>query len=530
MKSVDQTEHEPNPLPYFPGSVDEQPVADPLKAVGSQDETYSRARAQAEAKAEFHAHAYAEARKHADAYAVSGVQEEVNRNVPFFEARDIFLTSSAIPLTTSAVQDGAREVPPTSVANPLVKQHPKMGGRGAEVVRRKVEDGRKRSAVVAVAMSIAGTILICGGLYLVRILQMDFSNPLIITYRAAFTEEEELKTPQVSHLQRTPSAPPAASMVARVIASESPSAISVEMPEVNVEGSGLDPGFFGDLGVGQDWSDTFGGSSVIPIPDSGGFGRSGGLGLYGRLYDFKQNRKREENFGYTRRERNSLERFVNNIREIHRAKFSAESLEPYYRSEQELTLTHLAISPRPASEGPRYFGAEHEVKPRGWIAHYEGGLVVPETGSYRLCGMADDYLSVFIDGESWLHACWPEVQRGIAKDWDHYDESKKWLSPIGGHKLIFGPWRKFRKGQLVKMNLGVGERPGGRLGFVLMVQKKGTRYRKTGPLRRPVLPLFCTEPFSPEQREKITDSFPDYPFEWNRTLVFRPEGRVGWNR
>jgi len=280
---------------------------------------------------------------------------------------------------------------------------------------------------------------------------------------------------------------------------------------------------FGDLSNGQEWKTDAQFGGIQMNADTGGFGSIGGSGLHGSLYDFKQNRNRENNFAYTRGKRGKTSLFVDNLNKIHQANFSPESLEPYFRAPQELTLTHLAISPRPAAEGPRYFGAEQDVKPKGWIAHYQGTLIVPEDGRYRLCGMADDYLSVFLDNEPWLYACWPEVQQELkTTNWQRSDDSNRWLSPIGGHHLIFGPWKRLKKGQHIKVDLGLGERPGGKLAFTLMVQQQGKRYKREKHTKRPILPIFTTAPFSSEQRRKITSSFPNYPFNWTNTLIFRP--------
>jgi len=211
--------------------------------------------------------------------------------------------------------------------------------------------------------------------------------------------------------------------------------------------------------------------------------------------------------------------FTSYINKIHKKKFAPQSLAPYYRAPNELTLTHLAISTRPANEGPKYFGAQDKVKPKGWIAHYGGKLIVPESGRYRFSGFADDYLSVFIDGRPRLHASWPEIQKQVVQRWSAHRDSEKWLAPIGGQNLVFGDWINLQKGQVIQMDLGLGERPGGKLGFILMVEKKGQRYARTEGDKRPILPIFTTAPFSKEQETAITASFPGYQFDWENTLI-----------
>jgi len=448
--------------------------------------------AHAEAQAEAYAHAYNEARSQADAFAIAEAQ---------------FAQS---------------QFPEPQQHTPLAEEQP-TGPSALTPVYQQKEQDRKQSALVALASSIFGILLICGALYLVKIFTINSEPPQITTYHPFTQEQEVIQQEKVTHTQRTPSAPPASAASARMIAASLSSDVSIPLPEISVQDFGNGDGEFGDfgdLGDGQSWAT--GSEAQTGNADAGGFGSASGSGLKGRLYDFKQDRNRKTNAAYVDPNADRLSQFVDNVNRIHKKQFSSESLEPYFQAPNELTLTHLAVSNRPAAEGPLYFGAEKDVQPKGWIAHYNGKLIVPETGHYRLSGMADDYLSVFADGKPWLHACWPEVQRGVGQRWRAHRDSTKWTSPIGGQKLIFGPWKKLSKGQVIDIDLGIGERPGGMLGFVLMVEQKGVRYEREKGTKRPILPLFATSHFSEQQQAEITKLFPNFPFEWEKVPVFRP--------
>ncbi len=136
--------------------------------------------------------------------------------------------------------------------------------------------------------------------------------------------------------------------------------------------------------------------------------------------------------------------------------------------------------------------------------------------------MADDYLTVSVDGRPRLIACWPNLQKVIAKGWSAHRDTGKWTSPFHEQKLIFGDWFKLKKGQKVKLDLGIGEQPGGNLGYLLMLEKKGVDYRKD-EAGRPILPLFTTASFSDSQRERLIQDFPNFPFDWENLLVFKAQ-------
>jgi hypothetical protein len=79
-------------------------------------------------------------------------------------------------------------------------------------------------------------------------------------------------------------------------------------------------------------------------------------------------------------------------------------------------------------------------------------------------------------------------------------------SPLGGVPLVFGDWIDLKAGEVVDISIGIGERPGGKVGFVLQVEQEGVTYERDAKGRK-VLPLFTTAAFSAEQRERVTREF-----------------------
>ena len=192
---------------------------------------------------------------------------------------------------------------------------------------------------------------------------------------------------------------------------------------------------------------------------------------------------------------------------------------------QDLYLTHLAIPYSDAAIGPRFFDAEKEVKPTGWIANYRGTVTVPAAGTYRFVGMGDDYLSVSLNGRPRLFACWPSLQESVRGSWKPSEDQPTHIGPFAGLPLIYGDWVKLKKGETIEMNIAVGERPGGKVGFILLIQEKSTAYQIDPITNRPILPLFTTAPIPKDRQTEITQDFKNFPLDWKNTPIFSSENR-----
>lgn len=205
---------------------------------------------------------------------------------------------------------------------------------------------------------------------------------------------------------------------------------------------------------------------------------------------------------------------------MQRGRFSEASLDRYFRAPNNLYLSHLAIANSPADKGPEYFGAKDAIRPSGWVAAYRGRIAAPRSGFYRFSGFGDDYLVVMLKGRVCLSACWPETQARVAGRWNSSEPTGKYKSPYdGGQPLIYGDWVKLEKGEPVDVVIAIGERPGGKVGFVLNIEERGREYRKA-PDGRPILPLFSIDPVSDEEQARIKKDFGAFEFEWEDVPVF----------
>lgn len=379
--------------------------------------------------------------------------------------------------------------------------------------RERLNRQRRLNAVTSIAVALL-TIILVGMLLALVMLPNVFKQEIeIVMYDPPASAETPENTPKKIQQERIqPSAPATASH--RVIVSSAATAMSVPIPEVSSE-LGAIGGHAEDLGEGWAGNSTgnYGGAG-----DGSAFGstskQSGGLA--GAMYDFKQNRDGNP----VKYDVGNPHDFVDRVLRLQRSRFSDASLSKYFQAPQTLYLTQLAIPNSPAVDGPKFFGAEASIKPSGWIARYRGKVVVPKAGSYRFSGIGDDYLTVSVNGKIRLVACWPDSHPLVAGRWEPTEPTGQHASPYdGGARLVYGDWIRLRQGEVIELDVVIGERPGGKVGFLLHIEEKGVNYRKAAD-GRPILPLFTTVAIDEAKRSKITRDFGSFEFEWDQVPVF----------
>jgi hypothetical protein len=237
----------------------------------------------------------------------------------------------------------------------------------------------------------------------------------------------------------------------------------------------------------------------------------------GYFYDFKQTKDGKPIKGYNPAH---YEDYTTKLDDVQRAGYRETAFKKYFRAPDPLYLTQVAIPTSDAARGPAFFGVADKVQPAGWLVHYSGQIAVDRDITFRFVGSADDYCGAFVNGHPKLIACWPGVRPLIAGRW----ESKEPLdeaapAPIEHCPLTYGEWIKMKKGEMMTFDIGIGECPGGQVGFVLMVEEKDHEYRKAANGAK-VLPLFTTEPIRPENKERIMKDFPNWEYEWDNVPVF----------
>lgn len=257
-------------------------------------------------------------------------------------------------------------------------------------------------------------------------------------------------------------------------------------------GGGMGGGFGSGLGLGG--ANGFVGMTL--------FGKLGGEGMPGVFYDMKQTPDRKAT---SLADLASEGDFANVINTAAGKKFSGKGLDQFFHSTQKMSFTYLLIPYMGAGEGPKAFKVENEVQPRAWMVHYSADVRPPAPGDYRFVGLFDDALVVYVNGKAVLDGSWyPLVDYGEKrKDTEIRQDFGGPIVPgTGARRCYAGRWVKMDG--LTHIDIVVGERPGGRVGGLLLVQAKKNKYLERAD-GTPILPVFSITKPTLEDEARFKD-------------------------
>lgn len=264
---------------------------------------------------------------------------------------------------------------------------------------------------------------------------------------------------------------------------------STDMPEMSSPlGGGLSSGSFGGGGfgtggAGEGFGNGIGMGGRKGFAPMTVFGRAGeGEGLPGGFYDMKQDRGRKP-----LSRPGGIKEYAAIINKAADAGFTETSLNGYYRAKQEMSFTYLMVPTSTlAATGPKCFQAEKEVEPSCWFVHYSGQVTAPNSGPWRFVGFFDDVLVVYVNNKPVLDGSWGTIVSGGDQE---IRQALPGPTVAADRKAVAGKW--VRMAEPFKLDIVVGERPGGKVGGVLMVQNQTEKYelREDGS---PILPIFTT--------------------------------------
>ena len=230
-------------------------------------------------------------------------------------------------------------------------------------------------------------------------------------------------------------------------------------------------------GMGSGGGGGGGGGGGIPL-----FGLADGIGLKGTLYDLKQTTGRHDS-GL------KYDDYYAQLRKYVEGGWNNKFLDRYYKSQTQLFATRFAIPMVWSKLAPEAFKVQNEVKPSYWAVHYEGTVVAPESGNYRLMGYGDNLLVVRMDHQIVLDAGWnlllpkrPDLSHHLPLRWLGDPQYPK------NAEMKMGPQFRVEGGQPIPMEVLIGD-DGGSCGFYLFLMKEGTNYDKA-PDGTPKLPFF----------------------------------------
>ncbi len=224
-------------------------------------------------------------------------------------------------------------------------------------------------------------------------------------------------------------------------------------------GSGLGFGNGSGMGVG-------GGAGGLGLTM---FGARSGAGLMGFFYDLKQNKDGTPtelapmaNNGISLGERylSILRAFGEN--------WDTRLLEKYYRSQKPLIATQLYVPNGNSNEAAKAFGEEKKCVGCGWIVHYKGSAIAPKDGTFRFIGLGDNVMLVRLNGTNVF-----DFSTAISSTANTSAD----LGPAGpaGWKLGGGVWFKVRRGDLMKLEVLIGDY-GGLFSDYLFIEEEGEKY------------------------------------------------------
>ncbi len=229
-----------------------------------------------------------------------------------------------------------------------------------------------------------------------------------------------------------------------------------------------------------------------------GSGQTIGNDLEGTFYDFKRNRR-----GNYTGAGNST--YKEKIRVFMHRDWKSSVLSGFYRSPRRIYATMIVVPPCSSAVAPAAFGEEGATG-RYWMIHYKGALVHKDDIVFRFWGSGDEILSIRVDGEIVLAACWDTVQMEMVGDlWrSHSVDSRRYY--MGNNRAVVGDWITLEAGVPRRIEVLLGDN-GGEACAMLAVEVKGVDYECNNQ-GGPILPAFKTAPPSRALLDAIYKDLP----------------------
>ena len=206
-----------------------------------------------------------------------------------------------------------------------------------------------------------------------------------------------------------------------------------------------------------------------------------GASLIGILYDLKQDQERKP-------VKMNIPAYGRLVDEFISKNWDETVLNRYFRAARPLYATQVFIPVISANAAPKAFGVDGIVKPMFWLIHYKGQVSAPTDGEWRFWGDGEEVCSVAVNGRNVLLANWHEITT----------PSVNWKSPeppgqkVASSSLRAGDWIKLKAGQIIDLDVLIGERGGGVFCAFLLIEKRGENYEKIDG--HPILPVFQLAP------------------------------------
>jgi hypothetical protein len=229
--------------------------------------------------------------------------------------------------------------------------------------------------------------------------------------------------------------------------------------------------------------------SANPITEFGS-SETKGAALVGILYDLKQNQARKPL-------KMDIPAYGRLVDEFIASGWDEGVLNRYFRAARPLYTTQIFIPLISANSAPKAFEVENIVKPMFWLIHYKGQVSPPTSGAWRFWGYGEEVCSVAINGKNVLLANWKEITTPSV-GWKSTEPPGQ---PAASGNLKAGDWIELQAGQVVDIDVLIGERGGGVFAAYLLIEKRGENYEMLNG--KPILPVFQLAPFETPQPNSV---------------------------
>lgn len=232
-------------------------------------------------------------------------------------------------------------------------------------------------------------------------------------------------------------------------------------------------------------ADPGGGGGGAGKKSGGGFGslQADDSKLIGVMYDLKQSQSGKSTGRVS---------YYQVLSEFIEKRCDPDVLKGYFRS-PPIYASHIFLPVMDADRGPAAFGLERKVAPSNWFIHYKGAFTPPNTGRFRFRAMADDTLVAMVDGRVVIDV---SLDRANPGKW-----AAKGKNFRSGYEFTVGNWMELEAEKSYRLDLIVGERPGGQFKAYLLVEREGEADSSGNPVPR----LFSVSDLSemPENPDKV---------------------------
>jgi hypothetical protein len=202
---------------------------------------------------------------------------------------------------------------------------------------------------------------------------------------------------------------------------------------------------------------------------------NGKVGLMGTFYDFKQNTARnkvDNNFGI----------YQGKVKKFVESGWKQSVLADYYKVRNAVASTMIFIPNIDAELGPKAFNVQNRVEPKMWMVHYTATVIPPVSGTYHFIGAGDDVMLASINDKLVLDRGWNVHIKDMEQNFEYH---------YTGIPNGFGRSDAFtvEAGKEYKLDIAIGEMPGGKLFAFLFIEKEGET-PATGEGGLPIFPVF----------------------------------------